>query len=166
LGWSGIAIEPLRQFEADYATHRPLTRFFPYFVADKSDEQVRMYTLPENFLVASSDRTFVERFGEDPTEVVTPTITLNDLFEREKVTAVDFMSMDIELSEPRALAGLDIDRYRPTLVCIEAHPEVRQQILDYFTRHRYVIVGKYLRIDDSNLYFTPLESQPAAAPPG
>ena len=64
--------------------------------------------------------------------------------------------MDIELSEPKALAGFTIERFKPELVCIEAHPEVRQQILDYFARHQYVVVAKYLRADDKNLYFTPL----------
>ena len=63
--------------------------------------------------------------------------------------------MDIELWEPKALAGFDIDRFRPSLVCVEAHPEVRQQILDYFAAHGYAIVGKYLRADTQNLYFTP-----------
>ncbi len=32
--------------------------------------------------------------------------------------------MDIELSEPKALAGFTIERFKPELVCIEAHPEV------------------------------------------
>jgi hypothetical protein len=42
-------------------------------------------------------------------------------------------------------------------VCIEAHSEVRQQILDYFARNGYVIVGKYLPADEHNLYFMPLK---------
>ena len=65
--------------------------------------------------------------------------------------------MDIELAEPKALAGFDVDRYRPALVCVEAHPDVRQEILDYFTRHGYTVVGKYLRMDPKNLYFSPLD---------
>lgn len=36
--------------------------------------------------------------------------------------------MDLELHEAAALAGFDIQRFRPALVCIEGHPEVRQQI--------------------------------------
>ena len=66
------------------------------------------------------------------------------------------MSMDIELAEPKALAGFEIERFRPSLVCIEAHAKVRQQILDYFARHHYVVVGRYLRADPQNLYFEPL----------
>jgi hypothetical protein len=71
------------------------------------------------------------------------------------VTAIDLLSMDIELHEPQALAGFSIEKYTPALVCIEAHYTVRQQILDYFAAHGYTVVGNYLRLDTQNLYFTP-----------
>ena len=156
LGWSGLAVEPFTHFEPDYRQYRPRTLFAPFFVADVSGAETKMYTHGENFLANSSDRSFVERFGDAPDEVVVRTITLNDLLDRNGITSIDFMSMDIELSEPKALAGFDIERFRPELVCIEAHPEVRQAILDYFTRHGYVLLGAYLRADQKNLYFTPL----------
>lgn len=73
---------------------------------------------------------------------------------------MDFLSIDIELAEPAALRGLDVERYRPRLVCIEAHPQGRQQLLDYFAAHGFVVVGKYLRADTANLYFTPAERAP------
>jgi hypothetical protein len=85
------------------------------------------------------------------------------LLDAERVTSIDFLNMDIEQSEPKALAGFDIQRFRPALVCVEAHPEVRQQILDYFAAHGYTVVGKYLRVDTQNLYFTP--RAPVAARP-
>jgi hypothetical protein len=88
---------------------------------------------------------------------------LNDLLEREHVTTIDFMSMDIELAEPKALAGFDIERYRPRLVCIEAHPEVRQQLIDYFAARQYRVVARYLRADRYNLWFAPAD---AAVPSG
>jgi FkbM family methyltransferase len=158
LGWSGVAVEPLRHFEAAYKAYRPRTRFMPFFVSDTSDQTVTMYTYGEKFTASSSDKEWVERFGDKPREVVTPTITLNDLLERQGIQAFDFLSMDIELAEPNALAGLDIERFRPVLVCIEAQAPVRQQILDYFARHGYVAVGKYLRADPHNLYFRPAAS--------
>ena len=156
LGWSGIAVEPLRQFEAEYRIHRPRTRFFPFFVSDASDGEATIYVLEKNPLVTSAEEAFTTRWGEDVVELSVPTITLDDLLDSEGVTSIDFLSMDLELSEPQALAGFDIDRFRPTLVCIEAHPEVRQQILDYFARHGYVIVGDYLRAESENIYFSPL----------
>lgn len=156
LGWSGIAIEPQREFEVGYLEHRPRTRFRPFFVSDSSNETAKLY-VGTNRLVTSSNKPFTERFGKDIAEVSAITITLDDLLEHEDVRSVDFISMDIELWEPKALAGFDIERFKPSLVCVEAHPEVRQQILNYFARHRYVAVGKYLRADTHNLYFTPLE---------
>jgi FkbM family methyltransferase len=157
LGWSGLAIEPFTHFEAGYQAHRPKTKFLPFFVSDVSGTEARMYTYGENFLASSTDKKFVERFGKNPKEFMAPTITMNDLLSAAKLESFDFLSMDIELSEPKALAGFDIRRFRPQLVCIEAHPEVRQQILDYFATNRYVVIGKYLRADDKNLYFTPLQ---------
>ena len=68
---------------------------------------------------------------------------------------MDLLNLDIELAEPKALAGFDIERWKPELVCVEAHQYVRQQILDYMHAHRYVLVGKYLRVDGMNLYFMP-----------
>lgn len=156
LAWSGIAVEPQRQFEAGYTAHRPRTRFRPFFVSDVSNETAKLYVLRDNPLVTSSTKQFTESFGTNISELPATTITLNDLLDHESVHSVDFVSMDIELWEPKALAGFDIERFRPALVCVEAHAEVRQQILDYFERHHYVVVGKYLRADTHNLYFTPL----------
>lgn len=156
LGWSGIAVEPLAQFAEGYAKHRPRTKFRPFFVSDASDQQAKLYVLKHNTLISSGDKSFTERWGGTAESVTAPTITLNDLLAAEKIDRVDFLSMDIETWEPKALAGFDIQRFRPALVCIESHEEVLQQILDYFAHNQYVLVGKYLKADEHNLYFTPL----------
>jgi hypothetical protein len=158
LGWSGLAVDPLQQFEEAYRLHRPRTRFRALFVSDHSNHEAKIYFLKDRTRVTSSDPEFTARYGAGAVELTSPTITLNELLERENIQKIDFLSMDIELAEPRALAGFDIERFGPALVCIEAHEEVRQELLDYFARHRYVVVGKYLRADTQNLYFMPLPS--------
>lgn len=162
LGWSGLAVDPQVSFADDYRAHRPRTQFFAFFVADTSDTDVTLYLIPENPLVASSDRAFAERAGtpaKDPVYASVPTavrtIRLTDLLDRAKIASFDFLSVDVELAEPKVLAGFDIERFKPLLVCIEAHPAVRQQILDYFAAHGYVLLGRYLRADLLNLYFAP-----------
>jgi len=165
LNWEGIAVEPLDEFAADYAQFRPRTRFRSFFVSDQSDEVARLYNLQGQTLVSSGVEAFTEQARKDMQIRDTvqsrdvPTITLDDLLSAEGVDRVDFLTMDIELWEPKALAGFDIERYRPELVCVEAHPEVRQQLLEYFARHDYVVVGRYLRADIWNLYFTPLTTR-------
>jgi FkbM family methyltransferase len=161
LGWSGIAIEPQREFGAEYAKYRPRTKFLPFFVSDVSNETARLYVLRHMTPVASADREFVKKFGTPDEVREVPTITLTDLLDAEGITRIDFLSMDIELHEPRALAGFDIGRFKPALVCVEALLPVRQAILDYFARNDYVLVGKYVWVDLENLYFAPLSSPKA-----
>jgi FkbM family methyltransferase len=156
LGWSGLAIEPQREYEKGYLANRPRTRFLSFFVDATSNAEAKLFISSTTHLVSSAERDFTARWGGTLKETTVPTITLDDLLDHERVRGIDLLSVDVELHEPQALAGLDIERFRPSLVCIEAHPEVRQAILDYFARHRYVIVGRYLRSDTDNLYFAPL----------
>jgi FkbM family methyltransferase len=156
LGWSGLAIEPQTAFAAEYAQHRPRTRFVAMFASDADDRRVTLFVPPNNRAVASATQDFAAIGGKtDATDV--PTTTLNRVLEQAGIDRIDFVSLDIELHEPQALAGFDIRKYRPTLLCVEAHAEVRQAILDYFQRHDYVVVGKYLRADTDNLYFMPVQ---------
>ena len=154
--WSGIAVEPQQQFQADYIKYRPHTRFFSFFLSDVSNETARLYVAKKNTRVTSAHKEFTQQYNPQPTEISAPTITLSELLDREQVKNIDLLSIDVELHEPKVLAGFDIERFRPALVCIEAKPEVRKPILDYFARHGYVVVGKYLRVDMKNLYFAPL----------
>ncbi len=160
LGWSGLAIEPQQELGADYAKFRPRTKFLPFFVSDVSHDTAKFYILSRGSQIASSDPEFVKAWGTPGEVRSVPTITMNDLLDTERVKRIDFLSMDIELHEPQALKGFDIDRFKPAFVCIEALLPVRQPILDYFTRHGYVLVGKYLWLDEEDLYFAPLAAKP------
>jgi hypothetical protein len=73
------------------------------------------------------------------------------------VERIDFLSMDIELAEPKALAGFDIKRFRPALICIEAHPPILEELQTYFAANDYVELAEYSAIDPLNRYFTPRE---------
>jgi FkbM family methyltransferase len=156
LGWSGIAVDALQEFAKGYETNRPKTKFVAMFASDTTDAKVQLF-VPEQHQLSSSDPNFTKKYGEQGTARAVPTTTLDALLDQGGIQRLDFLSMDIELAEPKALAGFDIDRFRPELVCIEAHPEVRQQILEYFAAHGYVLVGKYLRVDPHNLYFQPFD---------
>lgn len=162
LGWSGMAIDPQRTFEDGYRKNRPRTTFLPFFISDVSDQEATLY-LSQRQLMSSGHREVAQSgaylpLGQEPVGIKVPTISLTDLCDRVGLRKIDFLSIDVELFEPKVLAGFDIERFQPDLVCIEADLAVRQQILDYFARHGYTVVGKYLRADSSNLYFAPLRS--------
>jgi FkbM family methyltransferase len=156
-GWSGVAVDALAEYGPSYTRYRPRTQFFALFVGDKSDARANLY-VSERAATSSVSRDFTEFLNPGkPIEVrEVPTITMNDLLDRAGVSRVDFVTMDIEMAEPLALAGFDILRFKPALVCVEAHPPIRQVLVDYFSRHGYRIVAKYLWADWENLYFAPM----------
>jgi FkbM family methyltransferase len=164
LGWSGVAIDAQESYRPGYAQHRPRTKFFSLFVSDRSDQNARLF-ISNAGGTSSSERDFAQAYGGVKQMVDVPTITLDDLLAAQGITSFDFLSMDIELAEPAGLAGLDIERFHPSLAVVEAHPQVRQQILDYFTSRRYTPVGKYLRADIENVWFMPLGSSVTPFPP-
>ena len=155
LDWSGIAVDAQDSYRANWERYRPRTRFAAMFVSDRTNDNARLFLSKAGGFVASSRREFTEGFGTIAGSVDVPTITMNDLLDAAKVSTFDFLSLDIELAEPLSLAGFDIQRFAPTLVCVEAHTQVRQQILDYFAANHYVVVGKYLRVDPLNIWFMP-----------
>lgn len=163
LGWSGLAIEPLAQYAAEYRRFRPKTTFLPFFVSDQSDQTATLFFQRSRPELTSSRSDLLDAFGAS--DVITaPTATLNDLLANAGIERFDFLNMDIELHEPQALAGFDLNRARPALVCIEANARVRQEIIEYFARNDYIVVGKYLRADPVNLYFRPAAPLPPETP--
>jgi len=157
LGWSGIAIDANPAFAAAYAQHRLHTKFFAYFVSDHPDDAHPFFTPGSSDQLASGSREYAAqsaaRLQAPVQETRVPAITLDALLSREGVAKFNFMSMDIEQGEPDALAGFDIARYRPDLVCIEMQKETADRIRAYFAAHGYTEVTRYLPLDHVNGYF-------------
>jgi len=157
LAWSGIAIDALEQYGPTYVKHRPRTKFFTYIVTDHTGAEEPFYRLKGNVLASTAIKDRAARFEKilPSEEVMVPTITISDLLDRQGLLSIDFLSMDIEQGEPAALAGFDIKRFAPELVCIEALPEVQAAILEYFDKHGYRRIDRYLEYDKVNWFFTP-----------
>jgi FkbM family methyltransferase len=165
LGWSGIAVDALIDYRASYGAYRPRTQFFAFFVSDASDRAARIFVDRDRTESSSVDRAFTEAYSpEGNIEArVVPTVALNDLLPRAGIQTIDFLSMDIELAEPDALAGFDLDRFTPALVCIERHRALGQWLMDYFGARGYTPVVRYLSIDQENFWFVPRPDRVPAA---
>lgn len=157
LGWSGIGIDALQEHAEAWKRERPNSRFFAFLVGEHSDEMGTFYRSAITGLSSTQQHRQVTIDGKtytvDGQEIQVPTITLTKLLDDLGVKKIDFLSMDIELSEPQALAGFDIERFAPELVCIEAGQEIRPQLLDYFGKHGYERIDEYLSRDKANWYF-------------
>lgn len=156
LGWTGIAVDALAYLGQGYRENRPGTRFFHYVVSDVSGETATIYAqaaLTSTNAAHLSNFPGLEEARGPAVEVETTTLT--DLLESAGIEKIDFLNMDIEGGEPKALTGFDIDRFRPELICIEASTPVRPFLLDYFGRHGYELIEEYLEYDAFNWYFRP-----------
>ena len=158
LDWSGIAIDAIREFETGYRRFRPHSRFVVAFVADRNAGVETLHLNLDEPPTSSGTDAFTRRLTKKTVARQLAVRTLDGILQENHVDRIDLLSMDIELGEPMALQHFSIDRYRPRLAVIEAHGQTRQAILDYFTRARYTVVGRYLHVDTQNLYFAPLDA--------
>lgn len=161
LGWSGIAVDALPEFAQPWERKRPRSRFFNFYVSDHADTVEPFYR--SALRGTSSGRKDQKGPGgrEVPLEEIqVPTTTLNKLLDTNGVKQIDFLSMDIEGHEPAALAGFDIERFRPALACVEAKPANRDTIQRYFAAHGYEQLERYLAHDTVNYYFAPRAGAP------
>lgn len=157
LGWRGISIDALEEFRADYERFRPQTKFFAFFVTNEAGVSKDFHVYTRDTRISSGNLEQLRglpRIKERYIKTIqVPTMSLDRLLAAEKVTKVDFVSLDIEGSEPEALEAFDIDRYRPELLCVEMQTYTRDRLLDYFTSHGYVPIERYREADTVNVYF-------------
>jgi FkbM family methyltransferase len=158
LGWSGVAIDAIEHYRADYEKYRPRTRFFRFYVSDKDDDKADFYVVRNDErkstgVLEAEELHKNDGLAIDKTEV--PTITLNTLLTKAGVEKIDLMNMDIELAEVVALRGFDIARFAPKLVVIEAHAPVKTFVLEYFAKAGYEQIEPYADHDIRNFYFVP-----------
>ncbi len=161
LGWSGIAVDALVDWARGYIENRPNTKFYNFIVTDHSGKTESFYRSGDNMYLSSRYKSYLDWAARETGHikanyriVYVPTITLTELLEKNGLTKIGFLSIDVEGSEPAALAGFDIDKFKPELVCIETHSN-GNKIMRYFTRHGYERIKKYLKYDTQNWYFKP-----------
>jgi len=161
LGWRGIGVDALPEYAGPWKRDRPKSRFFAFLVTDHADTHDPFYrSAIEGLSSTQQDRPFQAPGSDEEvllegSEISLPTITLNKLLEEAGVEKIDFLSMDIEGSEPPALAGFDIKRFAPQLICIEAAPVTQEPIRAYFEANGYERIERYEAYDAVNWYFTP-----------
>jgi FkbM family methyltransferase len=159
LGWKGIAIDARAELRAGWEKNRPGAKFFSYIVTDHAGTKDKFYAAGG---ISSTNPDHVRSFPNtknldvEKLEREVPTITLNQLLDEQGVKEIDFLLLDIELGEPAALRGFDIDRFEPKLICIEiGNTDVQKFIAPYFAEHNYERIDEYLPYDNVNWYYRP-----------
>jgi FkbM family methyltransferase len=121
LGWTGINIDPVRQWYEELVQHRP-NDVNLCLAAGAGAGTVLIHELVNTGLSTAveeyADRH--EKNGFTRRSFTAPTRALADICAEHVAGEIHFMKIDVEGSERAVLEGCDLERFRPWVVVVEA----------------------------------------------
>ena len=136
IGWKGLCIEAHSGYIELLKKNRPNSIVCHCAVGEKDEESVTFFANSRGSLSTldpSQESSFREQYGKYFTgfeEQQVPKRRLDTIFENNNITGIDILSLDIEGYEIEALKGLDLDKYRPLVLVVEADSPEHEQQLD------------------------------------
>jgi len=120
-GWRGINIEPLPGLLRRFVTERPRDVNLPVALSDHAGdaefyevEDTGLSTLLPDIARQHSDAGFVIR------KIDVPTRKLSDILGQYAPAEIHFMKIDVEGAEDLVLRGVELTRFRPWVILVEA----------------------------------------------
>lgn len=124
-GWSGVTVEPVPYFAELHRAERPRDTLVQAAVTDQAPGEVTLHVVPGTGL-----STIVEDVNDEHAaagiaseELTVPAIRLDTLLAEQgwsEDDAIHFLLVDVEGAEPAVLRSIDLTRWRPWVLCIEA----------------------------------------------
>ena len=156
MGWSGINIEPQESYVAELRQERPRDLTLQA-AAGAVPGTCTFYVVDSDPDLSTFDRSRVEDLaseGERTTTHVVEVVTLNDVLDRARPGAIDFLKIDVEGAERDVLLGIDLARWRPRVLVVESTISNTQtpnyeKWEDLVVGHGYV----YTSFDGINRYY-------------
>jgi FkbM family methyltransferase len=123
-GWTGIEIEPVTQFVEAFRAQRPDDVVVQAAVTDSDAETVTLHVIADTGLSTLDDAIGEKHRSQGWTtrEETVPARRLDDILDEHLATGDDihFMVVDTEGSERGVLASVDLRRWRPWVLVVEA----------------------------------------------
>jgi len=138
--WTGVLVEPLPAVYERCRRERPRSKVFCCALVPHGQEGRTVPMLASNLtsLVRGAQKSPEadeehSRIGAEVQEtevsqIEVPTRTLTSILDEVGADRIDFLSLDVEGYELQALGGLDLERYRPRYILVEAR--FREEIDD------------------------------------
>lgn len=123
-GWRGVNIEPNKDRFREIAKARPRDSNHNCGIAT-TEATMTFYQAPRDADGLSSfDKAGVEKLTRERqitfTEAAIPVMPLSKVLAAAALPKIDLMSIDVEGFEKQVLESLDLTRYKPDVMCIEA----------------------------------------------
>ncbi|MBN8534470.1 MAG: FkbM family methyltransferase [Rhizobiales bacterium] len=121
-GWRGLIVEPQQSLARLYASIRPrdVVAAFPVGDRDGEVEFHRVERLHGFSTIVEQHAKGAGEFGVSYKTERLPIRRLSGLLDENGFSTIDFLKIDVEGAEGAVLAGLDLKRHRPRVMCIEA----------------------------------------------
>jgi FkbM family methyltransferase len=124
-GWSGVTVEPVPHFAELYRAERPRDTVVQVAVTDRDVDEVILHVVAGTGL-----STIVDAVNDDHTaagivseDVTVPALRLDALLADQGLSEDDpvhLLLVDVEGAEPEVLRSIDLRRWRPWVLVIEA----------------------------------------------
>src|SRR5262245_37512953 len=121
-GWRGLIVEPQQSLADLYAHVRPRDHAVSC-LAGRAEGEADFPAVAKLHGFSTTVREHAagaSQFGAEYTTVTKPIRTLAKLCAEAGLTRIDFLKIDVEGAEADVIAGMDLKRWRPRVVLIEA----------------------------------------------
>ena len=131
-GWRGINIEPVRYWHERLVADRPEDINLCLAVGERAG-LATIHEIPDTGLSTMSAEVAAthQRSGRTSTPTLVPVLRLDDICATHAPSDIHFLKIDVEGVEEQVLCGLDLNRWRPWILVIEAtfpnSPEAQHQ---------------------------------------
>lgn len=159
-GWKGICIEPNPRYYKMCRDNRPESFCVNAACGDKEGsivlhtDKIGLFstTIRENDKTSLNQHYDLLQKEPELQDTEVRMVTLNSLLEKYKDhdLDIDFVSIDVEGAEISVLNGLDINKYRPTILVVETSSEESCEIItEYLQSYDYILA----RRNQANSYY-------------
>ena len=139
--WSGVNIDT-SQFSIDLFNYmRPNDLNYNCAISNK-DEDVKLYFQKDFSLLNTTQIDYAKKFMQgNIKEKTIKAFTLDKILNESiyKNSKIDFLDIDIEGADLKALEGLSLDKFKPELICVEIH----EKEIDRSDLYKFLINKKY-----------------------
>jgi FkbM family methyltransferase len=123
-GWRGVDVEPIPEFAEKFRERRPLNDVVQAVITDDDLDQVVLHRFGTTGLSTIDDHVAErhERAGLEQDTICVPACRLDDVLANSTMVGetIHFHKIDVEGAEEKVLRSVDLARWRPWVLVVEA----------------------------------------------
>ncbi|MDA8297006.1 MAG: FkbM family methyltransferase [Actinomycetota bacterium] len=155
-GWSGINLEPVPKWAAALRALRPRDLTIEA-AAGASPGELVFYEVLDDPALSTSDASAASRLvreGHELRELSMRVVTLDAVLAEAAPETIDFLKIDVEGAEREVLEGIDLARWRPRVITVEATEP--NSLRPAYRTWEHLVTGRgyaYAATDGINRYY-------------